>query len=190
MGTATGQWDPPRTHTNGQRRRLRYAALVVLSLALAILMFPLSRPGKIIAIHGAAANGDSVKVERLLVAGVDVNAKSPSPFRWWDWTPLHQAARGGHPDVAELLLVHGADVDAEGWCGWTPLHEAAYRGHYGVAAVLLRRGADVNRVETDNNWAPLDAALHEGRTATAQLLRAKGGRKSEEFYYHNSPDRG
>jgi ankyrin repeat protein len=159
---------------------LRCAAVVVLSLALAILMVPLCRSGKTIAIHGAAANGDSVKVECLLVAGIDANTKSPSPFRW-DWTPLHQAARGGHPDVAELLLMHGAAVDAKGWCGWTPLHEAAYRGHHAVVEVLLRRGADVNRVETDNFWTPLDAALREGRTATAQLLRANGGRTSEEI---------
>ncbi len=40
-------------------------------------------------------------------------------------TPLHDAARYGHADVAALLLDRGAEVNGKTIDGWTPLHYAA-----------------------------------------------------------------
>ena len=37
-------------------------------------------------------------------------------------TPLHLAALKGYPDMAEVLLDHGADVNAVDCDGDTPLH--------------------------------------------------------------------
>ena len=37
-------------------------------------------------------------------------------------TPLHLAAQRGYPDMAEVLLDHGADVNAANDDGDTPLH--------------------------------------------------------------------
>ena len=37
-------------------------------------------------------------------------------------TPLHLAAEEGYPDMAEVLLDHGADVNAANAGGDTPLH--------------------------------------------------------------------
>ena len=37
-------------------------------------------------------------------------------------TPLHLAAEEGYPDMAEVLLDHGADVNAANASGDTPLH--------------------------------------------------------------------
>lgn len=39
-----------------------------------------------------------------------------------DITPLMAAASGGYVDIVKLLLVHGADVNAQSSTGRTPLH--------------------------------------------------------------------
>lgn len=39
-----------------------------------------------------------------------------------DITPLMAAASGGYVDIVKLLLVHGADVNAQSSTGKTPLH--------------------------------------------------------------------
>ena len=65
-------------------------------------------------IHDAARNGDLAGVQAELDKGVDVSAKTVD-----GWTPLHFAAwvdvigRGGHKEVAELLISKGADVNAK-----------------------------------------------------------------------------
>jgi|WetSurMetagenome_2_1015567.scaffolds.fasta_scaffold32982_3 ankyrin repeat protein len=60
-------------------------------------------------------------------------------------TPLHLAAASGHKDIVELLLAHGADVNAiDGDDGWTPLHWAANGGHKDAAELLLANKADIN----------------------------------------------
>lgn len=42
-------------------------------------------------------------------------------------TPLHLAAEEGYPDMAEVLLDHGADVNAVDCDGDTPLHLSLQR---------------------------------------------------------------
>ena len=46
-----------------------------------------------------------------------------------DQTGLHLATYFGHTRVVELLLEHGADINAVNQCGDTPLHKAAHIGH-------------------------------------------------------------
>jgi ankyrin repeat protein len=53
-------------------------------------------------------------------------------------SPLHEAARGGHVAVAQLLLEHGADSSFRDSAGKTALDVATERGHVNVAAVLDR----------------------------------------------------
>ena len=57
-------------------------------------------------------------------------------------TPLHVALRQGNVDVAQLLLEHGADVEAQDDDKCTPLLLASQCGHVEVARILLERGAD------------------------------------------------
>jgi len=56
---------------------------------------------------------------------------------------FYAACRNGHPAVAELLLEHGADVNAKGVLGGTGLHWAAINGHRDTVAFLLAHGVDV-----------------------------------------------
>ena len=80
----------------------------------------------------------------LIAAGVDVNATNEG-----DFTALHCAAFSGLNELVQLLVEHGADVDARDWRGRTAyrLAEGAKQSfHYQewpeVAALLAELGAD------------------------------------------------
>ena len=64
-------------------------------------------------------DGNIEAVKQHLDAGTDVNAKDEK-----GWTPLHEAALGGHKGIAELLIAKGADVNAKNNDGVTPLNWA------------------------------------------------------------------
>jgi ankyrin repeat protein len=60
-------------------------------------------------------------------------------------TILMTAARTGQPDVVDMLLAHGADLNArENWFGETALIWACCREPCGAVRVLVAHGADVN----------------------------------------------
>ena len=57
-------------------------------------------------------------------------------------SPLHIAAWQGHSAMVELLIAHGADVNAVDREKRTPLQSAAWQGHESVVWLLLKHGAD------------------------------------------------
>jgi hypothetical protein len=69
------------------------------------------------------------------------------------------AAYEGRLKTVELLLAHGANVDAAARGGFTPLIMAAQKGHTAVVVALLGAGADI------------DAKGDQGFTALLSLLR-------------------
>ena len=87
--------------------------------------------------------------------------------------------------TAELLLAHGADVNARGKSERTPLHVAASQRlnayaqlllahHENLTALLLAHGADVN-AKTAYGWTPLKCAVAEGNESVVTLLLDHGG---------------
>lgn len=56
--------------------------------------------------------------------------------------PLHNACSYGHFEVTEMLLKHGALVNAMDLWQFTPLHEAASKSRAEVCSLLLSHGAD------------------------------------------------
>jgi len=95
-------------------------------------------------LHEAANYRDKSMAELLLANKADVNATiSPSGEM-----ALHFAALQGSTVIAELLLSHGAKVDAKSLkpekAGWTPLHYALFYNQKEVVALLLRNNADPN----------------------------------------------
>jgi ankyrin repeat protein len=62
----------------------------------------------------------------------------------------------------------------------TPLHEAALWGHNEVAELLIANSADVN-VMNDDSRTPLDSAIKDKHTETADLLRKHGGKTGQEL---------
>ena len=79
----------------------------------------------------------------------------------------------GHKDIAELLLAHGAEVNA-GEGGSSPLHGAVMFGQTEMAAWLLAQGANVNAPNFEGK-TPLPVAVKNQNTALADLLRKHGG---------------
>lgn len=75
----------------------------------------------------------------LLEAGADVHAADPTQE---DMLPLHHVGEWGaaHLEQADLLLDHGADINAKSKAGWTPLDYAIDRSRAEIAEHLKARG--------------------------------------------------
>lgn len=122
----------------------------------------------------AAFFGHPNVVAYLIERGADVNAASKNPMRV---CPLHSALAHRQPEVslaiAEMLVAHGADVNARQAGGWTPLHQAAIHGQVDLATLLLDHGADIN-AKAENGKTPLALATTGKHKAMTALLRERG----------------
>jgi ankyrin repeat protein len=72
----------------------------------------------------------------------------------------------------ELLLEHGAEVNAQQQGGWTALHAAAHHGDVAMAKMLLARGADPKDTNGEGKTA-LDLAVADVHEEVARLLRGQ-----------------
>ncbi|WP_310732692.1 ankyrin repeat domain-containing protein [Wolbachia pipientis] len=90
------------------------------------------------------------------------------------YTPLHIAAQKRLDNIVQLLLKHGANVDATTKEGYTPLHVAAQKAHNKrVVQLLLDGGAGVN-VKDNKDYTPLHDAAQSGSKDVVQLLLGHG----------------
>ena len=89
-------------------------------------------------LSAAAFIGDVAAMKQALAGGADPNTKDPQSGS----TLLAIAALMGHTEVVDLLLEHGADVNAKSRDGGTALHAAAFLGRAEIVKLLLDKGAD------------------------------------------------
>lgn len=144
----------------------------------------------------AICEGDHKGVEAIVEERPDLARGRSDEGLPWTLAAVYR----GHPGVSDLLLRHGAELDAftaaalgrtdqlavlldrgqaglaeKSPDGWTPLHLAAFFGHRETAAMLLDRGADpAARSANELENTPLHAALAAGREAVAELLVERG----------------
>jgi ankyrin len=96
----------------------------------------------------AATAASPEMLAALLEAGADVESPNPD-----GQTSLMIVARTGRVDAAQMLLRHGARVNAvEKWRGQTALMWAAAQGQADMVKTLVAAGADVNARSIVNNW--------------------------------------
>ena len=133
-------------------------------------------------------------ITELVASGADVNAKFAGHH---SETPLHWAASSDDVDVIDVLLDHGANIEAPGSVigGGTPLSDAVAFGQWKAARRLVERGAQttlwqaaalglMDRVDkyftavppptpdeiTNAFWC----ACHGGQKVVAEFLLARG----------------
>jgi ankyrin repeat protein len=88
----------------------------------------------------------------------------------WMVGPLGAALYGKHPQVAELLYEHGADVRVRSGDERTLLHWTSRHGLVHAARWLLNHGADANAQANDLGWTPLLLAVWNKRLEIVQML--------------------
>ena len=85
-------------------------------------------------------------------------------------TALHAASRGNNLKVVQLLLRHGADVNAPGLWERTPLLFASEWGSLALVRWLLEHGADVNAKDKLNDETSLHLAVERGHFEIVRTL--------------------
>ena len=100
---------------------------------------------------------------------------------------LYWAAGIGNRAIIELLLTHGADINAQvKENDFTPLHAAVHMTQHATVAFLLARGADVNR-PGDRGQTPLHLTVHANAPAMAQKLLAADANVDMRDSYQRTP---
>lgn len=146
-------------------------------------------------------------VATLIAYGADVNARCTGPHTE---TPLHWAASSDDVAVLDILLDHGADIEAEGAVigGGTPLADAVAFGQWNAARRLVERGARptlwqaaalglLDRIRWQFAAEPLPGAdeitnafwcaCHGGQRETAEYLLNRGANLNWIGYDELSP---
>ncbi len=96
--------------------------------------------------------------------------EDPKYFR----SMLGEAAGEGHLQICELLLDHGADINAKDSEGMTPLCWGAYSGHDDVCTLLVQRGADLTIPDKYGRTAVWYAAGSTHCSGALELMLKKG----------------
>lgn len=78
-------------------------------------------------------------------------------------TALTLAAAGGHDELVELLINHGANLEHRDKKGCTPLILAASAGHAVTVAILLDHGSDIEAQSDRTKDTALSLACSGGR---------------------------
>jgi uncharacterized protein len=113
----------------------------------------------------AVKSGNVTKVEQLLAAGADPNARGGVGL-----TPLISAAMDGRAEIGKLLLNNGADINAKSDSGMTALMLAAALGQKEMAQLLLDNGADAG-IRDRSGLTAYQIASARRHEETAALLK-------------------
>lgn len=126
----------------------------------------------------ASAKGDLEAMRSALNDGADVNTGLVADLG----TPLIMAASSGAFPAVQLLIDHGADVNAVDSEGFTALISAVMSNNKESVQLLIAKGADVNkeRVWTvrgkEVRISALVIAQHKGNQEIVKLLTDAGAK--------------
>ena len=120
-------------------------------------------------LHLAVMEKNVDLVRMLLEKGAHLETKDDDGS-----TPLLKAVKDGAlEDIIDLLLEHGADVQAVAEDRKTALHFAAQRGEENLMKSMIERGLSPN-VEDKDGWRPLHEAAYYGSKDAVVYLAENG----------------
>ncbi|KAJ8921859.1 hypothetical protein NQ315_008491 [Exocentrus adspersus] len=128
------------------------------------------------ALHIAAKCGNLSACQLLLQAAVTISNFVNSQDDG-GWTPLVWACEHGYVEVANFLIIKGADPCLRDVEHNEALHWAAFSGSSNIVELLLNRGCDVNTVNAHGE-SPLHIAAREDRYNCIIILLARGANVS------------
>ena len=113
----------------------------------------------------AAVSGHTDAVRYLAgLPEVDLNQQSEDGH-----TALHFAVERKHPDVVQVLINMGTDIETKNDKGHSPLHEASISGELTTVKMLVEAGADVRATDSERTTCLMFAA-HSGHTDAVRYL--------------------
>jgi hypothetical protein len=119
----------------------------------------------------AIFNGSVDSLQWMLSRHVDLGYREEDGY-----TPLHAALERSHRDkyeVLELLLKHGAPINAHGFNDFTPAHKAVAQNDLRALKILASHGADFTiRTGIDNYETPLELARRQKNLRAVQYLES------------------
>ena len=108
----------------------------------------------------AIRNNNQNELLVLIENGADINPE----FNDWTECPLLYAIYHGHVQIAETLVMLGAEVDkkySDGGTGTgTPIHWATSHNQKEIIKILVDHGADVDTEYVDGN-SPIHSAVYQ-----------------------------
>ncbi|KAI0288055.1 hypothetical protein BC826DRAFT_721137 [Russula brevipes] len=122
--------------------------------------------------HDAAYTANAEVMELLLQHKADVHIRT-TDASGSKWTLLHW---GVDARLAQILLDHGADINALDAHHKTPLYEVVENGRLEPVRVLLEHGADVH-IRGEGDQTLFQVAHSRGHMEIAQLLLEHGAEK-------------
>ncbi len=184
---------PPRTSQKARRVRmaelkkwLAQGASPDNELADAIVAHDIDRVNYLLA-HGAHVDwkdgeGNTLLVNAVRFGFVDVTTvlldhkADPNQTNLSHWTPLMYAAWDDSAEIANILIKHGAKLDAVDNDGLTALAIASQNAKIKAADALVAAGADVNAPVAKGGYTPLMLASLSGSSELVTALIAHGAK--------------
>ena len=120
-------------------------------------------------LHAAAWRGDVAKIERLVAAGANLNARDAHGR-----TPLHVATFAGQRGAIRALARSGADLNVLENDRYDGVTIAAVADDEETLRVLLSLGASAKQVTSRYDGTALIAAAHLGHDGVVRQLIAAG----------------
>ena len=117
-------------------------------------------------LHLAASEGNALIAEALVLAGAEIN-----PVDRWHGTPLYDAVREGHHQVATLLHQLGGDLKFDEAKASSELCERARTGDLERIKMLLDCGCSPDAADYDRRTSLHVAASEGNMTIVGELLR-------------------
>ncbi|HKP37790.1 MAG TPA: ankyrin repeat domain-containing protein [Pyrinomonadaceae bacterium] len=129
---------------------------VIVTTAVALLSCTRHSPSLEVSLYVAACDGDLSKTEKLLKRGANVNA---TDYRGYSALMVAEACttRPGRPELVELLIANGAEVNLQARDGSSAIMYAAKNSDIQAVKALLKSGALVNLADNEGETALIKA---------------------------------